>query len=104
MAGARAFLDAHNIHFQPGVNEDLAATAIWGTQQVELFPGAKVDGVFGIWYGKGPGVDRSIDAFKHANAAGTLAPRRRAGARRRRPRLPVLDHSRIRASRSSWPP
>ena len=64
-------LDRHNIRFQPGVNEDLAATAIWGTQQSGLFPGAKHDGVFGLWYGKGPGVDRSGDAFRHANLAGT---------------------------------
>jgi len=68
---ARAYLEAETIHFQPGVNEDLAATAIWGTQQVHLFPGATVDGVFGLWYGKGPGVDRSGDVFKHANMAGT---------------------------------
>jgi len=68
---ARAYLEADNIHFQPGVNEDLAATAVWGTQQVHLFPGAKVDGVFGVWYGKGPGVDRSGDVFKHATMAGT---------------------------------
>ncbi len=68
---AKQHLAAHHIHFQPGVNEDLAATAVWGTQQVNLFPGAKYDGVFGIWYGKGPGVDRCGDVFKHANAAGT---------------------------------
>jgi len=68
---ARPFLDRQHIRFQPGVNEDLAATAVWGSQQVGLFPGAKYDGVFGIWYGKGPGVDRTGDAFKHANSAGT---------------------------------
>lgn len=66
-------LKAENIKFQPGVNEDLAATAVWGTQFVPLYPGAKVDGVFGIWYGKSPGVDRSGDAFQHANTAGTSA-------------------------------
>ncbi|MBI4988621.1 MAG: indolepyruvate ferredoxin oxidoreductase family protein [Rhodocyclales bacterium] len=68
---ARAHLEAHHIKFQPGVNEDLAATAIWGTQQVNLFPGAKYDGVFALWYGKGPGVDRCGDVFRHANAAGS---------------------------------
>ena len=68
---ARAFLAAHNIKFQPGVNEDLAATAIWGTQQLHLFPDPKVDGIFAMWYGKGPGVDRCGDVFKHANYAGT---------------------------------
>jgi len=68
---ARQFLDAANIRFQPGLNEDLAATSIWGSQQVNLFPGAKYDGVFALWYGKGPGVDRSGDAFKHGNSAGT---------------------------------
>ena len=70
---ARPFLERHGVLFQPGVNEDLAATALWGTQQVGLFPGAKHDGVFAIWYGKGPGVDRTMDVFKHANNAGTAA-------------------------------
>ncbi|MCP5420340.1 MAG: indolepyruvate ferredoxin oxidoreductase family protein [Gammaproteobacteria bacterium] len=68
---ARNHLDEHHIRFQPGVNEDLAATAVWGSQQVNLYPGAKYDGVFALWYGKGPGVDRSGDVFRHANAAGT---------------------------------
>ena len=68
---ARPHLESHHIRFQPGVNEDLAATAIWGTQQLNLFPGARYDGVFSMWYGKGPGVDRCGDVFKHANAAGT---------------------------------
>ena len=68
---AKRYLADNKIHFQPGLNEDLAATSVWGTQQVNLFPGAKVDGVFGIWYGKGPGVDRSMDVLKHGNAAGT---------------------------------
>ncbi|MBV8190983.1 MAG: indolepyruvate ferredoxin oxidoreductase family protein, partial [Alphaproteobacteria bacterium] len=68
---AKRFIKQSHIEFQPGTNEDLAATAIWGTQQIHLFPGARYDGVFGIWYGKGPGVDRSGDVFKHANYAGT---------------------------------
>ena len=70
---AKRFVEKHRVHFQPGVNEDTAATALWGTQQVGLFPGAKHDGVFAIWYGKGPGVDRTMDVFKHANLAGTAA-------------------------------
>ena len=69
---AKAHLAAQHIVFQPAVNEELAATALWGTQLLDLFPDKKkFDGVFGIWYGKGPGVDRSGDAFKHANMAGT---------------------------------
>lgn len=71
LGNARRFLDAHDIRFQPGLNEDLAATALWGTQQVHLFDTPEWDGVFGVWYGKGPGVDRSGDAFRHANLAGT---------------------------------
>ena len=70
---AARFLDAHHVRFQPGVNEDLAATAVWGSQQTGLFRGARYDGVFGLWYGKGPGVDRSGDVLKHANLAGTSA-------------------------------
>jgi len=62
---------AHHVHFQAGVNEDLAATAIWGTQQTNLSAGARYDGVYAMWYGKGPGVDRSGDPFRHANLAGT---------------------------------
>jgi indolepyruvate ferredoxin oxidoreductase len=68
---ANAHLAEHHITFQPGINEDLAATAVWGSQQVNLFPDAKYDGVFGLWYGKGPGVDRCGDVFRHANAAGS---------------------------------
>jgi indolepyruvate ferredoxin oxidoreductase len=68
---ARQHLDQYNIKFQPGVNEDLAATAIWGSQQLSLSPGANYDGVVGIWYGKGPGVDRCGDVFRHANTAGS---------------------------------
>ncbi|MBP6651125.1 MAG: indolepyruvate ferredoxin oxidoreductase family protein [Xylophilus sp.] len=70
---ASKYLKAQNIVFQPGVNEELAATALWGTQQLGFSPKGtnKFDGVFGIWYGKGPGVDRCSDVFKHANMAGT---------------------------------
>ena len=70
---AKPYLQAQNIVFQPGVNEELAATALWGTQQLGFAPPGsnKFDGVFGIWYGKGPGVDRCSDVFKHANMAGT---------------------------------
>ncbi|TDG14836.1 indolepyruvate ferredoxin oxidoreductase family protein [Seongchinamella unica] len=68
---ARPWLEKHNVYFQAGINEELAATAVWGSQQTNLFEGAKYDGVFGMWYGKGPGVDRSMDVIKHANAFGT---------------------------------
>ena len=69
---AKKHLADNHIVFQPGVNEELGATAVWGTQQLDLYPEAKkYDGVFGIWYGKGPGVDRCSDVFKHANMAGT---------------------------------
>ncbi|MBK9495617.1 MAG: indolepyruvate ferredoxin oxidoreductase family protein [Aquimonas sp.] len=68
---ARKHLAASAIHFTPGVNEDLGATMVWGSQQTNLFEGARYDGVFSMWYGKGPGVDRCGDVFKHGNAAGT---------------------------------
>jgi indolepyruvate ferredoxin oxidoreductase len=69
--GARRFIERNHIRFQPAINEELGATAVWGSQQVGLFPGAKYDGVFAMWYAKGPGVDRSGDALKHGNAAGS---------------------------------
>ena len=68
---ARALIEKNHIHFQAGLNEDLAATALWGSQQAELRGEGKYDGVFGIWYGKGPGVDRTGDVFRHANHSGT---------------------------------
>lgn len=71
MERAEEQLSAADVLFQPGLNEDLAATALWGAQQAELRGEGKFDGVFGFWYGKGPGVDRSGDAFRHANMAGT---------------------------------
>ena len=71
MVAAEAMLTAAGIKFQPGLNEDLAATAIWGTQQAELRGEGRHDGVFSLWYGKGPGVDRSGDVMRHANMAGT---------------------------------
>jgi indolepyruvate ferredoxin oxidoreductase len=68
---AKKYLDEHHVKFHPGMNEDLAATAVWGTQQTNLFKDAKYQGVFSMWYGKGPGVDRCGDVFKHANNAGS---------------------------------
>ncbi|MEI8150812.1 MAG: indolepyruvate ferredoxin oxidoreductase family protein [Hyphomicrobiales bacterium] len=68
---AASHLAPRNTLFQTAINEDLAATALWGSQQAELRGEGKYDGVFGIWYGKGPGVDRSGDALRHANFAGT---------------------------------
>jgi indolepyruvate ferredoxin oxidoreductase len=73
MTRALKQLAAHDVTFQPGLNEDLAATALWGAQQAELRGEGKFDGVFGLWYGKGPGVDRSGDVVRHANMAGTSA-------------------------------
>ena len=71
LAKAKRFLDAARITFVPGINEDLAATAVWGSQQAEIGGEGRHDGVFAIWYGKGPGVDRSGDAFRHGNLAGS---------------------------------
>jgi len=68
---AGKFLEQHDLQFLPAINEDLAATAILGTQQVETEQARSVDGVFAIWYGKGPGVDRAGDALKHGNAYGS---------------------------------
>ena len=74
MVRAAKHLAEYDITFQSGLNEDLAATALWGSQQAHLRGENKFDGVFGLWYGKGPGVDRSGDAMKHANMAGTAHP------------------------------
>jgi indolepyruvate ferredoxin oxidoreductase len=68
---ARKQLEQSHVHFEPGLNEELAATAVWGSQQTELLGEGRYDGVFGLWYGKGPGVDRSGDVFRHANLAGS---------------------------------
>ena len=72
----QSLLQSHDIHFEPGVNEDLAATAIWGTQLIDYYRAdATRDGVFGIWYGKGHGVDRTGDVFRQANIQGRAADR-----------------------------
>jgi len=68
---AKTFLEASQVHFEPGINEDMAATAVWGSQQVREMGESPFDGVFGMWYGKGPGVDRSGDPLKHGNYAGS---------------------------------
>jgi len=73
MERAAKSLAAYDVIFEAGLNEDLAATALWGTQQAELRGEGKYDGVFGLWYGKGPGVDRSGDVMRHANMAGSSA-------------------------------
>ena len=92
MLRAKGILEPNHIKFMAGLNEDLAATALWGSQQAELRGEGKYDGVFGIWYGKGPGVDRTGDVFRHANHAGTVQARRRARPDGRRPHLRKLDH------------
>lgn len=71
MQRAGKYLRANHVVFHPGLNEDMAATAVWGTQQTGMFPGSRYDGVFSMWYGKGPGVDRTMDVIRHANAVGT---------------------------------
>jgi indolepyruvate ferredoxin oxidoreductase len=68
---AGPLLEQHHIRFEPGINEDVAATAIYGSQMLDLFPHERYDGVTGIWYGKAPGVDRSGDAFRHGQYIGT---------------------------------
>ena len=83
---------ANDIHFEPGLNEELAATAIWGAQQAEMRGEGKFDGVFGLWYGKGPGVDRSRRRVPPRQSRGNLAARRRARADGRRPHRRILDH------------
>ena len=70
---AKAFLDEEGVHFQPAVNEELAATALWGSQHIDLYDNPDIQGVFSMWYGKGPGLDRAMDALRHANQGG-VAP------------------------------
>ncbi|MBM3811050.1 MAG: indolepyruvate ferredoxin oxidoreductase family protein [Acidimicrobiia bacterium] len=71
LQGSMGLLEEHGIHFQPAVNEDLAATSVFGSQIFQVLGQGKVDGVVGIWYGKGPGVDRSGDVLRHANLSGS---------------------------------
>ena len=68
---AKRFINEENIIFQPAVNEELAATAAWGTQMIQLYDKPEIDGVFSLWYGKGPGLDRAMDAIRHANMGGS---------------------------------
>ena len=72
MKRAQGLLEEHHVKFHTGINEDLAATSLWGTQQSNLHGEGKYDGVFSMWYGKGPGVDRSGDVLRHGNLAGTM--------------------------------
>ena len=91
LAAVRKILDQHQVTFLPGVNEDLGATAVFGAQLANLLPQPKYDGVLGIWYGKGPGVDRSGDAFRHANLTGVGRHGGVLGRRGRRPGIEVVD-------------
>ena len=97
-------LAEHNVVFISGVNEDLGATVVYGSQLANYFPQPKYDGVLGMWYGKGPGVDRTGDIFKHANFAGIGQERRRAGPRRRRSAVEVLDAAHPLRGRASTTP
>ncbi len=87
---AKKHLKASAIEFQPGLNEDLGATMVWGTQQANLFPGAKYDGVFSMWYGKGPGVDRSRRRVQARQRGGHVEERRRARAGGGRSCVPLV--------------
>ena len=105
VGGARSTWRRRTSCSSPASTRSSRATAVWGTQQLDLVPGrrSKFDGVFGIWYGKGPGVDRCSDVFKHANMAGTAQARRRDRGGRRRPRRQELAPRRTRATTSSRP-